>query len=57
MGISAPMGSVGDACDNAMGKSFFPSLACGLINRRSCQSKCEAGLTVFPWIEACQRKY
>ena len=48
MGISAPMGSVGDACDNAIGKSFVPSLGCGLIYRRSCDNKCEAGLAVFP---------
>ena len=46
------MGSVGDAYDNAMAESFFASLECELIARRSWKSKTEARLAVFTWIES-----
>ena len=46
------MGTVGDAYDNAMAESFFASLECELINRRSWKSKTEARHAVFTWIEA-----
>ncbi len=46
------MGSVGDAYDNAMAESFFASLECELIERRSFKTKTEARLAVFTWIEA-----
>src|SRR5215203_1769310 len=52
MGVRPSMGSVGDAYDNAMAESFFASLECELINRRSWKSKTEARLAVFTWIEA-----
>jgi putative transposase len=45
------MGTVGDAYDNAMAESFFASLECELINRRSFKSKAEARLAIFTWIE------
>ena len=45
------MGSVGDAYDNAMAESFFASLECELIDRRSWQTKTEARLALFTWIE------
>jgi putative transposase len=45
------MGSVGDAYDNAMAESFFASLACELIDRRSFRSKAEARLALFTYIE------
>ena len=35
MGVRPSMGSVGDAYDNAMAESFFASLECELIDRRS----------------------
>ena len=38
MGVRPSMGTVGDAYDNAMAESFFASLECELINRRSCGS-------------------
>ena len=44
------MGSVGDAYDNAMAESFFASLECELLNRRSLETKIEAPLAVFTWI-------
>ena len=45
------MGSVGDAYDNAMAESFFASLECGRIDRRSFQTKTEARLALFTYIE------
>lgn len=52
MGVRPSMGSAGDACDNAMAESFFASLECELINRRSWKNKTEARLAVFTWIES-----
>ena len=46
------MGTVGDAYDNAMAESFFATLECELINRRSWKTKAEARLAIFTWIEA-----
>ena len=51
MGVRPSMGSVGDAYDNAMAESFFASLECELIDRRSFQTKTEARLALFSWIE------
>ncbi len=51
MGVRPSMGSVGDAYDNAMAESFFASLECELIARRTWKTKTEARLAVFTWIE------
>ena len=51
MGVRPSMGSVGDAYDNAMAESFFASLECELIERTSWQSKTEARLALFTYIE------
>ena len=51
MGVRLSMGSVGDAYDNAMAESFFASLECELVNRRSWKSQTEARHAVFAWIE------
>jgi putative transposase len=51
MGVRPSMGSVGDAYDNAMAESFFASLECELIDRRSFQTKGDARLAVFTYIE------
>ncbi|KAF1046125.1 MAG: hypothetical protein GAK38_02683 [Xylophilus sp.] len=45
------MGSVGDAYDNAMAESFFATLECELIERRSFRSKVEAKAALFSYIE------
>jgi putative transposase len=45
------MGTVGDAYDNAMAESFFASLEGELIERNSFQSKAQARMAVFTWIE------
>ena len=52
MRVRPSMGTVGDAYDNAMAESFFASLECELIARRSCTTKTEARLAVFTWIES-----
>jgi putative transposase len=51
LGVRPSMGTVGDAYDNAMAESFFASLECELIDRRSFKNKTEARVAVFTWIE------
>ena len=51
MGVRPSMGSVGDAYDNAMAESFFASLECELIDRRSFPTKAAARLALFTYIE------
>ena len=51
MGVRPSMGTVGDAYDNAMAESFFASLECELIDRRVWQTKTQARLDIFTWIE------
>jgi putative transposase len=50
-GIRPSMGSVGDCYDNAMCESFFATLECELLDRRSFKTQHEAGLEVFDFIE------
>ncbi len=52
MGVRPSMGTVGDAYDNAMAESFFATLECELIDRRTWKTHTEAKLAVFTWIEA-----
>ena len=51
MGVRPSMGSVGDAYDNAMAESFFASLECELIDRRSWKSFAATRMAIFTWIE------
>jgi hypothetical protein len=51
MGVRPSTGRVGDAYDNAMAESFFASVECELIERRSFQTKTEARLALFSYIE------
>jgi putative transposase len=50
-GIAPSMGSVGDAYDKALAESFFATLECELIDRRSFRNRTEARLAVFDFIE------
>ena len=50
-GVRPSMGSVGDAFDNAMCESFFATLECELLDRRKFQTKAEARMAVFQFIE------
>ena len=52
MGVRPSMGTVCDAYDNAMAESFFASLACELIDRKSWQTKTQARLALVTYIEA-----
>ena len=45
------MGSVGDCYDNALCESFFASLECELLDRRSFHTHAEARMAVFQYIE------
>ena len=49
-GVRPSMGSVGDACDNAMCESFFATRECELLARRRFASQTEAGMAVFSFI-------
>ena len=51
-GVRPSMGSVGDACDNAMAGSFFSIGECELLSRRSFTSQAEARLACVTNIEA-----
>ena len=48
MGVRPSMGTVGDAYDNAMAESFFASLECELIARRTWKTKTDARLRSLP---------
>lgn len=50
-GVRPSMGSVGDAYDNAMCESFFATLECELLDRRKFQSKAQARIAIFEFIE------
>ena len=50
-GVRPSMGSVGDCYDNAMCESFFATLECELLDRRKFQTKAEARMAVFQFIE------
>lgn len=50
-GVRPSTGSVGDCYDNAMCESFFATLECELIDRRSFKTKAEAKMAVFSFIE------
>jgi putative transposase len=51
MQVRPSMGTMGDAYDNAMAESFFTSLEGELIERSTFQSKAQARMAVFTWIE------
>ena len=50
-GIQLSMGSVGDCYDNAMCESFFATLECELIERRSFRTHYQAQAEIFRFIE------
>ena len=50
-GIELSMGSVGDCYDNAMCESFFATLECELLERRSFRTHYHAQAEIFRFIE------
>ncbi len=51
-GVLGSMGSIGDAYDNAMAKSFFSTLQRELLDEHRWESRRQLALAVFEWIEA-----
>ena len=51
-GVVTSTGSAGDCYDNAMAESFFATLECELIDRRSFQTQAEARMAIFEYLEA-----
>ena len=49
--VRPSMGSVGDCYDNAMCESFFATLECELLDRERFETKAEARMAVFRFIE------
>ena len=50
-GVRPSTGSAGDCYDNAMCESFFATLECELIDRRRFETKAEARMAIFQFIE------
>ncbi len=50
-GVRPSTGSVGDAYDNALCESFFATLECELLDRRSFRTHAKARLAIFEFIE------
>jgi len=50
-GVRPSMGSVGDCYDNALCESFFATLECELLDRRTFETRDEARRAVFEYIE------
>ncbi|MBM4420890.1 MAG: IS3 family transposase, partial [Chloroflexi bacterium] len=51
-GIAPSMGAVGSAYDNAMAESFFASLECELLDRSHFDTREQARVAVFDYLEA-----
>ena len=51
MGVLPSTGSTGNCYDNAMAESFFATLECELIDRRTFQTQAEARMAIFEFIE------
>ena len=51
-GLLGSMGTVGDALDNAVAESFFASLQCELLDRRTWSTRAGLAQAIFEWIEA-----
>jgi putative transposase len=50
-GVVGSMGSVGDCFDNAVAESFFATLECELLDRRSWPTRRELATEVFDFVE------
>jgi transposase InsO family protein len=52
LGIQCSMGTTGDCYDNALAESFFATLECELLDRRTFQTHEEARSALFAFIES-----
>jgi putative transposase len=57
IGIRCSMGSVGDCYDNAMAESFFATLECELLARRTFSTHEEARSALFEYIEVFYNRH
>lgn len=57
VGIRSSMGSAGDCYDNALAESFFATLECELLDRRTFRTREDAGRAVFEYIEGWYNPY
>jgi putative transposase len=51
LGVRPSRGTVGDAYDNAMAESFFATLECERLDRRTYRTQAEARLDLFQYLE------
>ena len=51
MGVRPSRGTVGDAYDNALAESFFATLECELLDRRTFRTHAQAKTAIFQFIE------
>jgi putative transposase len=51
LGVRPSRGTVGDCYDNALCESFFATLECALLDRRTFPSQAEARAAIFRFIE------
>ena len=52
MGVVTSTGSAGDCYDNAMAESFFATLDCELLQRRSFKNQAQARMAIFSFVES-----
>ena len=52
MAVVTSTGSAGDCYDNAMAESFFATLECELIDRRSFHTQAQARMAIFEYLES-----
>ena len=51
-GVVTSTGSAGDCYDNAMAESFFATLECELLQRRTFKTQAEARMAIFAFVES-----
>lgn len=51
MGVNPSLGTVGDAYGNAMAESLFATLECERIARKTFETRSQARMALFTWIE------
>lgn len=49
LGVCPSRGTVGDCYDNALCESFFATLECEVLDRRTFRSQAEARTAIFGW--------
>ena len=57
MGVRPSTGSAGECYDNAMAESFFATVECELLDRRSFRTRSEAKRALFDFIEGWYNRH